>query len=124
MLVQLLTLASPDPLGIRASAERVCRAHLDRPFVVEDTMRSIALEVILEVVGLPGQASDEPSDERATPRSVEVRRNELATGLEARDHRRTRRDGIEVVDGELDAKLARDGEQVQNPVGRAPGRGY
>lgn len=35
MLVQLLTLASPDPLGIRASAERVCRAHLDRPFVVE-----------------------------------------------------------------------------------------
>ena len=35
LLVQVLALGNPDPGALRASAERACRAHLDRPFVVE-----------------------------------------------------------------------------------------
>ncbi len=35
LVVQVLALASPDPSTLRHQAERSCRAHLDRPFVVE-----------------------------------------------------------------------------------------
>lgn len=35
LVVQLLALGAPDPTGLRASAERCCSSHLDRPFVVE-----------------------------------------------------------------------------------------
>ena len=35
LVVQVLALGSPDPAALRTSAERVCRAHLDRPFHVE-----------------------------------------------------------------------------------------
>lgn len=35
LLVQLLALGAPDANGLRAAAERCCRSHLDRPFVVE-----------------------------------------------------------------------------------------
>ena len=35
LVVQLLALGAPDATGLRASAERCCRSHLDRPFVVE-----------------------------------------------------------------------------------------
>lgn len=34
-VVQVLALSAADPSALRLSAERVCRAHLDRPFVVE-----------------------------------------------------------------------------------------
>jgi hypothetical protein len=35
LVVQLLALGAPDATGLRASAERCCRSHLDRPFIVE-----------------------------------------------------------------------------------------
>ena len=35
LVVQVLALAAPDPTTLRHQAERSCRAHLDRPFVVE-----------------------------------------------------------------------------------------
>jgi hypothetical protein len=35
LVVQLLALGAPDANGLRAAAERVCRSHLDRAFVVE-----------------------------------------------------------------------------------------
>jgi hypothetical protein len=35
MVVQLLALGAPDTGALHAAAERICRAHLDRPFVVE-----------------------------------------------------------------------------------------
>ncbi|HVF31790.1 MAG TPA: hypothetical protein VM933_02025 [Acidimicrobiales bacterium] len=35
LLVQILALDGADPGLLRTSAERACRAHLDRPFVVE-----------------------------------------------------------------------------------------
>lgn len=35
LVVQVLALANADPDTLRASAERVCRLHLDRPFAVE-----------------------------------------------------------------------------------------
>jgi hypothetical protein len=35
LLVQVLALGNPDPTVLRSAAERACRAHLDRPFVVE-----------------------------------------------------------------------------------------
>ena len=35
LVVQVLALASPDPGLLRSQAERICRAHLDGPFVVE-----------------------------------------------------------------------------------------
>ena len=34
-IVQVLALSAADPSALRVAAERVCRAHLDRPFVVE-----------------------------------------------------------------------------------------
>ena len=35
LVVQLLALGAPDTAGLRAAAERCCRSHLDRPYVVE-----------------------------------------------------------------------------------------
>jgi hypothetical protein len=35
LVVQVLALGSPDPNGLRLQVERSCRAHLDRPFLVE-----------------------------------------------------------------------------------------
>lgn len=35
LVVQVLALANPDPGTLRNQAERACRAHLERPFVVE-----------------------------------------------------------------------------------------
>lgn len=35
LVVQVLALATPDPATLRIQVERSCRAHLDRPFVVE-----------------------------------------------------------------------------------------
>lgn len=35
LVVQVLALANPDPGALRSQAERACRAHLDRSFVVE-----------------------------------------------------------------------------------------
>jgi hypothetical protein len=35
LVVQVLALASPDPGIVRTQAERICRAHLEGPFVVE-----------------------------------------------------------------------------------------
>ena len=35
LLVQVLALANADPSLLRSAAERACRSHLDRPFVVE-----------------------------------------------------------------------------------------
>lgn len=35
LVVQVLALATPDPGALRIQAERACRAHLERPFVVE-----------------------------------------------------------------------------------------
>ena len=35
LLVQVVALANPDPTLLRSAAERACRAHLDRAFVVE-----------------------------------------------------------------------------------------
>lgn len=35
LVVQLLVLGAPDPGAVRVAAERLCRAHLDRPFHVE-----------------------------------------------------------------------------------------
>ena len=35
IVVQLLAIGTPDPARVRASAERLCRTHLDRPFHLE-----------------------------------------------------------------------------------------
>src|SRR5687768_9579962 len=35
LVVQVVAHTTPDPESLRVGAERVCRAHLDRPFVVE-----------------------------------------------------------------------------------------
>ena len=45
--------------------------------------------------------------------------DEAAAGLEAREHRRPRRDRVEVVERVRDAELTRDREQVQDAVRRA-----
>jgi hypothetical protein len=35
LVVQLLALGAPDPGSLHSAAERICHAHLDRPFIVE-----------------------------------------------------------------------------------------
>lgn len=35
LVVQLLAVGAPDPTTLRTAAERICRSHLDRPFIVE-----------------------------------------------------------------------------------------
>ena len=62
-------------------------------------------------------------DQRNPAGIVQVFRDVRAAGLEARDHRRSRSDPIEVVDAQGHAGLPGDGEQVQHPVRRAAGRG-
>jgi hypothetical protein len=54
---------------------------------------------------------------------VQVGRHEAPAGLEVAQQRRGRRDAVEVVDRELHAGLARDGEQVQDAVRGAAARG-
>ncbi len=61
---------------------------------------------------------------RIPPGAIKVRSNEAAAGLEIGEQRGARADAVEVVDGELDAGFARDGQQVQHGVGRAAARGH
>ena len=53
---------------------------------------------------------------------VEVVGDVLAAGLHVGDQRRLLADAVEVVDVELDAGFAGDGQEVQHGVGRAAGR--
>jgi hypothetical protein len=50
---------------------------------------------------------------------VHVGGDEAAAGLEAREHRRALRDGVEVVERVRDVELTRDREEVQDAVRRA-----
>ena len=54
---------------------------------------------------------------------VEVDGDVAAAGLEVAQQRRALADAVEVVDVELDARLARDRQQVQHAVGRAAAGG-
>ena len=54
--------------------------------------------------------------ERDPPGLVEIHGHVVAPRLEAAQQRRALADGVEVVDRQLDAGLARDGEQVQHRV--------
>ena len=52
-------------------------------------------------------------------RVVEVHRHVLATGLDVGDDGRALRDGVELIDGEGNAELTRDGHEVHHGVGGA-----
>ncbi len=70
-VVQVLALASPDPGLLRVQAERACRAHLDRAFVVEiagGTRPSRIRLLEVQLVAGPALATGEPE-----PVAVEVR---------------------------------------------------
>ena len=54
---------------------------------------------------------------------VEVGGDEAPAGLQVGEQRGLLGDPLEVVDVELDARLAGDGEQVEDAVGRAPRHG-
>ena len=58
-------------------------------------------------------------DQRDAAGGVEVDGDVAAAGLEVAQQRRALGDAVEVVDVELDAGLAGDGQQVQHAVGRA-----
>ena len=62
-------------------------------------------------------------DQGHAARLVHVGRGVAAARLHVGDDRRPVGDGAELVDVERDAVLVRDGEQVQDAVGRAAGRG-
>ena len=51
--------------------------------------------------------------------SVQLDRSKTSTGLEVAQQRSTAADAIDIVDREVDADLARQGEQVKHRVGRA-----
>ena len=64
LVVQLLALGAPDPGAVRVAAERVCRAHLDRPFHVELAGGSRATRVrILDVRTAVTEDDDEVPDD-------------------------------------------------------------
>ena len=78
-----------------------------------------------DLVGVQDPGLGEPvEDQRHAARRVEVGGDEATAGLEVGEQRRRARDPLEVVDRELDPRLARDGEQVQDAVGRAAGRAH
>ena len=61
-------------------------------------------------------------DHADAARLVEVGGDEVPTRLQVGEQRRALGDPLEVVELELDACLAGDGEQVQHAVGRAARR--
>ena len=61
--------------------------------------------------------------QRHAARLVQVDRDEPAARLEVADERRLRRDGVEIVDRQRDARLARDRQEVEHAVGRAAAAG-
>ena len=65
LVVQVLALANPDPGALRHQAERACRAHLDRPFVVEiagGTRPSRIRLLEVQLVPADGAAADSAAD--------------------------------------------------------------
>lgn len=63
LLVQLMALGAPEAAGLRAAAERVCRSHLDRPFVVEISGAVRPSRVRLLDVRVPEAGDDATADE-------------------------------------------------------------
>ena len=118
-----------------AAQDRQAAGGLDR--VVERAHDALALGL----VGLAGVLADRAAgdrdrvlvqqagveqalgDELVAAGRVEVGGDVPAAGLEVAQHRRALGDAVEVVDVELDAGLAGDGEQVQHAVRRAARRG-
>ena len=62
-------------------------------------------------------------DERDTAGGVQVGGDESPARLDVGDDGRARRDAVELVDGQVDAELVGDREQVQDAVRRAAARG-
>ena len=93
-----------------SSASRACS-----PIVLPVTV----LRVLVQQAGLE-QALGDHGD---AARVVQVPRHVAAARLEVAQQRRLRGDAVEVVDVELHAGLAGDGEQVQHAVRRAAAHG-
>ena len=111
------------PVGLRGVSIGTTTSWPGRLF---DGRRDLAERAAVDVgsVGVEEAALDElAGDERDAARLVDVRGDEAATGLEAGDDGRARRDPVEVVDRERDAELVRDGEQVEDAVRGPAGRG-
>ncbi len=62
VLVQVLALATSDPSTVRFQAERTCRMHLDRPFVVEIAGGTRPSRIRLLEVHLRGGESAEANE--------------------------------------------------------------
>jgi hypothetical protein len=87
--------------------------------VVADGPAGHRHRVLVQQAGL----EQSPGDERDAAGLVEVRRDVPAPGLEVAQQRRPRADRVEVVDRQVHADLAGDGQQVQDRVRRAAGAG-
>ncbi len=62
-------------------------------------------------------------DDSPSPGFIDIGNDELSRGLKIDQQRRARADGLEIVDGELDAGFMRQGEQMQHGVGGSAGGG-
>jgi hypothetical protein len=75
------------------------------------------------LVGPKEPALEEPPrEEPRPPRALHVRRDEAPAGLEVAQQRRAAAHRAEVVEREGDARLARDREEVEDPVRRPAAR--
>jgi len=73
LVVQVLALANPDPGTLRSQAERACRAHLDRPFVVEIAGGTRPSRIrLLDVQLVTGAGGEGAPPASADPAAVQV----------------------------------------------------
>ena len=94
--------------------------HLPRSLLGERSFfgQRAAADGECRAVGVAG-IDEALGQQTRTAGGLEVRSHVFARGREVADEGRALADRVEVVDRELDAHLARDGEQVKHGVGRA-----